>query len=204
MYRIENGQATEYFAPEARYIWALAVGPNGDLFVATGDKGRIYRVTNSGNGAGKGEIYYETGQVHVTALALDSQGRLLAGTEPNGILYRITARQKAFVLYDANLPEIRAIVPAPDGSIYAAGLGGGVARQTSVASSAATTLTSSTALPTVSTSITVTDQQAALIAPPKPEAPKATATSTPAVTYILIAELQLWRGPLGALQNPSG
>lgn len=182
VYRIENGRATEYFAPEARYIWALAVGPNGDLFVATGDKGRIYRVTNSSNGEGKGEIYYETGQVHVTALAVDSQGRLLAGTEPNGILYRITARQKAFVLYDASLAEIRAIVPAPDGSIYAAGLGGGVARQTSAASSAATTLTSSTALPTVSTSITVTDQQAALIAPPKPEAPKATPASAPAVT----------------------
>jgi hypothetical protein len=178
VYRIENGKATEYFAPEARYIWALAIASNGDLFVATGDKGRVYRVT----GAGKGEIYYETGQVHVTALAMDSQGRLLAGTEPNGILYRITARQKAFVLYDANLPEIRAIVPAPDGSVYVAGLGGGVARQTSAASSAASSLTSSTALPTVSTTITVTDQQAAFIAPPKPPAPQVTATSTPAAT----------------------
>jgi hypothetical protein len=177
VYRIENGKATEYFAPESRYIWSLAAAANGDLFVATGDKGRIYRVT----GAGKGEIYYETGQVHVTALAMDPQGQLLAGTEPNGILYRITARQKAFVLYDASLPEIRAIVPAPDGSIYVAGLGGGVARQTSAASSAATTLSSS-ALPTVSTTITVTDQQAGLIAPPKPEAPKSITPPTPSVS----------------------
>ena len=175
VYRIENGKATEYFAPEARYIWALSVASNGDLFVATGDKGRVYRVT----GAGKGEIYYETGQVHVTSLAMDAQGQLLAGTEPNGILYRITAKQKAFVLYDAGLPEIRAIVPAPDGDIYVAALGGGVARQTSAASSAATSLTSS-ALPTVSTTITVTDQQAGLIAPPKPEAPKPIAPPAPA------------------------
>ena len=146
VYRIENGNVTEYFAPEARYIWSLTAASNGDLFVATGDKGRVYRVT----GAGKGEIYYETGQVHVTALAMDPQGHLLAGTEPNGILYRITAKQKAFVLYDASLPEIRAIVPAPDGSIYVAALGGGVARQANAASSAANTLTSSV-LPTVST-----------------------------------------------------
>jgi len=179
VYRIENGKASEYFAPEARYIWALAVASNGDLFVATGDKGRIYRVM----GAGKGEIYYETGQVHVTALATDSQGRLLAGTEPNGILYRITARQKAFVLYDASLPEIRAIVPAPDGTIYVAALGGGVARQASAASSAATSLTSSTALPTVSTTITVTDQQAGgLIAPPRPSTAPIAAANSPAVT----------------------
>ena len=175
VYRIENGKAAEYFAPEARYIWALTAASNGDLFVATGDKGRIYRVT----GAGKGEIYYETGQVHVTALATDPQGQLLAGTEPNGILYRITGKQKAFVLYDANLPEIRAIVPAQDGNIYVAALGGGVARQASAASSATNTLTSS-ALPTVSTTITVTDQQAGLIAPPKPEAPKAIAPPAPA------------------------
>ncbi|MCU1339953.1 MAG: hypothetical protein JWO19_5534 [Bryobacterales bacterium] len=177
VYRIENGKATEYFAPEARYIWALSIASNGELFVATGDKGRIYRVT----GEGKGEIYYETGQVHVTALAMDSQGRLLAGTEPNGILYRITARQKAFVLYDASLPEIRAIVPTPDGTIYAAALGGGIARQMNAASSAAASLTSSV-LPTVSTTITVTDQQAGLIAPPKAEAPRVTAATTPPAT----------------------
>ena len=35
------------------------------------------------------------------------------------------------MLYDANLPEIRAIVPAPDGAIYVAALGGSVARATS-------------------------------------------------------------------------
>ncbi len=176
VYRIEDGKATEYFAPEARYIWALTIAANGDLYAATGDQGRIYRIT----GAGKGEIYYETGQSHVTALALDPQGRLLAGTEPNGILYRITGRQKAFVLYDANLPEIRAIVATADGNVYAAALGGGVARQTSAASSAI--LSSSAALPTMSTTITVTDQQSGLVAPPKPEAPKAATATTPVVS----------------------
>ena len=62
-------------------------------------------------GAGKGEEYYATGQSNVTGLMIDQQGRLLAGTEPNGILYRITAKDKAFVLYDSSLPEIRAVSP---------------------------------------------------------------------------------------------
>ena len=54
---------------------------------------------------------------------------MLAGTEPNGILYRISAKDKAFVLYDASLPEIRTIVPMPDGTVYAAALGGSVANR---------------------------------------------------------------------------
>ena len=66
--------------------------------MGTGDQGKIFRV----DGPGKGEVYYDTGQSHITGLAIDAQGRLLAGTEPNGILYRITAKDKAFVLYDSS------------------------------------------------------------------------------------------------------
>ena len=108
VYRIENGKASVYFSPGARYIWALKAAADGSLFVGTGDQGKVFRVTAAGVGA----VYYETGQSHVTCLELDSRGALLAGSEPNGILYRITAPNKAFVLYDASLPEIRAIVPA--------------------------------------------------------------------------------------------
>jgi hypothetical protein len=174
VYRIENGKATEYFAPGARYIWALKAAPDGALFVATGDQGKIFRVT----AAGHGDVYYETGQSHVTCLALDNQGRLLAGSEPNGILYRISGQGKAFVLYDASLPEIRAIVSAPDGTIYAAALGGSVAKRTSAAQSGIGAGTPLVTAPTMS--ITVTDAQAGLVPAPKPETPKPVVT-TPAV-----------------------
>jgi WD40 repeat protein len=181
IYRIEDGaagiKATEYFDPHARYIWALKFAPDGALFVATGDQGKIFRVT----GAGRGSVYYETGQSHVTCLAMDREGRLLAGSEPNGILYRITADKttaavKGFALYDADLPEIRAILPAPDGTIYAAALGGSIARHTGAASANATTETVTS--PTIS--VTVTDAQAGLTPAPKPDPQKATAAQ-PAV-----------------------
>lgn len=172
VYRIENGTAVEYFAPGAHYIWALAVAPDGALMVATGDEGKIFRVTS----AGQGSVYYETGQSHVTALAFDAQGRLLAGSEPNGILYRVTAPGKAFVLYKSNLPEIRAIVPAANGSIYAAAMGGGVAKRTAAAASAITS-TSGAGVPSVSTTITVTEQSG-INPPPKPaEVPKPSASA---------------------------
>ena len=156
VYRIENGKATEFFVPGERYIWALAFAPDGALFVATGQQGKIFRVT----AAGRGSLYYETGQAHVTCLAFDREGRLLAGSEPNGILYRITGTPaKGFVLYDANLPEIRTIVPLPDGSIYAAALGGSVAKRTGAASGTVQSTGGMLVAPPMS--ITVTDTQAA-------------------------------------------
>ncbi len=180
VYRIENGKATEYFAPKSKYIWSLATGPNGVLYVGTGDRGRVYRV----EGPGKGELYYETGQSHVTGLAVDSQGRVLAGTEPNGLLYRITAKDKAFVLYDSSLPEIRSIVPMPDGTVYAAALGGSVAKRAQSAQQALQNLGNGT-VTAPTTTITVEAQEntpGAEIKPPDPKATPQPAAASPQVT----------------------
>ena len=189
VYRIENGRATEYFNPQAKYIWALAVAPDGRLFVATGDQGKIHVVTN-----GRAEVYYETGQTHVTALALDPQGHLLAGSEPNGIVYRITAKDKAFVLFDAALPEIRSLLAGADGSLYVAALGGSLSKKTAAAANPA-------APPTVGApiSITVTDDaQAGLDLKPKEAKPAAPATSVtsalvPTVEYAGLEKAAIYR-----------
>ena len=191
VYRIENGKATEYFSPGEPYIWSLALAPDGALYVGTGQQGKIFRVTNGPDNKARGELYYETGQSHVTALAFDREGRLLAGSEPNGILYRITSTTgggnttagtpaKAFVLYQSHLPEIRSIVTASDGVIYASALGGSVARRVNATTSSLTSSTPVVVAPP--TSITVTaDAQAALATPPKPDAPKP-ATTPPTVS----------------------
>ena len=181
VYRIENGKAAEYFTPpKTRYIWSLAAGRDGALYVGTGDQGRIYRV----DGPGKGELYYETGQSHVTGLAIDPQGRLLAGTEPNGILYRVTAKDKAFVLYDASLPEIRSILPMPDGTVYAAALGGSVAKRAQSASQAAQGAMGGALTTATTTTITVEAQAGPEIKPPDPKTAQTTAASvtTPQVS----------------------
>src|SRR5436190_2117370 len=50
VYRIENGKASEYFAPNTKYIWSLAVAPDGTLYIGTGDQGKIFRVDAAGKG----------------------------------------------------------------------------------------------------------------------------------------------------------
>jgi len=194
VYRIEKRKAAEYFAPGTKYIWALKFAADGSLLVGTGDQGKIFRVA----GAGKGEVYYETGQNHVTALAFDSAGRLLAGTEPNGILYRIESKDRSFVLYDANLPEIRSIVPAPDGGVYVAALGGGLAGR--AGSPAGAGAAGQSGAPVTGASMTITVEGSAQAGPdlkPKAEAPKpaqpAPPPATPAVDLSSVEKSAIYR-----------
>jgi hypothetical protein len=171
-------QGRRVLQPESALHLVARHRPDGVLYVGTGDQGKVFRVDS----AGKGELWYETGQTHITGLAVDSGNRLLAGTEPNGILYRITAKDKAFVLYDATLPEIRSIVPMPDGTVYAAALGGSTAKRAQSANQAAQANAASGAAVTSSvTSITV-EAQAAEVKPPDPTKPTQTPTAAPAAS----------------------
>jgi hypothetical protein len=183
VYRIANGRAEKWFElneQNPRYVWALTVGRDGALYVGTGEPGRIYRVT----APGKSEIYFDSEQGHITALAWDSRNHLLAGSEPNGLLFRITAKDRGFVLLDANLPEIRSILPASDGSLYVAAMGGSLAKKTSATPAITTSGQPAVSAPAIS--ITVTDAQAQLNPQPKAEAPKTAATqpTTTAATAI--------------------
>ena len=81
VYRIENGVAKEFYNPGTKYIWALTFDKQGRLFVATGDKGVIYRV----NADGKGEPFYDTDETHIMSMVVDKDGNLIAG----GLLYGI-------------------------------------------------------------------------------------------------------------------
>jgi hypothetical protein len=149
VYRIEGTNAKEVWRPPAKYIWALKLGREGELYIATGEPGRVYRLAP---GASNAELYYETGQANVTALAVAGNGHVLAGTDPNGLLYEISAPEKANVLYDSSLPEIRAIVSDAKGNIYVAAMGGALSTRMGGASpSAASTAAVISSSPTVIT-----------------------------------------------------
>lgn len=111
--------SSEYFAPGTKYIWDLALDKAGNLYVATGDRGEIYRVTPKGEHS----LFFKSDETHIRVLALDAQGNLIAGTDGSGLIYRISPSGEGFVLYSAPKKEITALALDREGNIYAAGVG---------------------------------------------------------------------------------
>ena len=108
-----------YFAPGTKYIWDLCFDKAGNLYIATGDRGEIYKVTPKGDHS----IFFKSDETHIRVLALDAQGNLIAGTDGSGLIYRISPAGEGFVLYSAPKKEITALALGPEGNIYAAGVG---------------------------------------------------------------------------------
>ncbi len=115
-----NGWSSSvYFDPDAKYIWDLALDATGNLFVATGDHGEIYKVSANGQHA----LFFKSDEVHIRVLALDPKGNLIAGSDGSGLIYRISPNGDAFVLYSAPKKEITALAIDGAGNIYAAAAG---------------------------------------------------------------------------------
>jgi len=108
-----------YFAPGTKYIWDLALDTSGNLYVATGDHGEIYKVTAKGDHS----LFFKSDETHIRVLAIDAQGNLIAGTDGSGLVYRISPAGEGFVLYSAPKKEITALALDRAGNIYAAGVG---------------------------------------------------------------------------------
>jgi len=114
-----NYTARVFFEPTAKYIWALALDPQGRLYVGTGDRGEIFRVEPDGRGAS----FFKSDEAQVRVLGFDKAGNLMAGTDGSGLIYRITPQGEGFVLYSAPKKEITALAVDAQGNIFAAGAG---------------------------------------------------------------------------------
>ncbi len=108
-----------YFDPKTKYIWDLALDGTGNLFVATGDHGQIFRV----NPKGEHVVFFKSDEAHIRVLAFDLKGNVIAGSDGSGLIYRISPDGAAFVLYSAPKKEITALAVDKEGNIYASAVG---------------------------------------------------------------------------------
>lgn len=101
-----------------RYIYAITADADGMLYLATGPKGRIYRLPPFG---GEAEVVYESRDKNILSLAFAKDGSLLAGSDTRGLVYQIDVKSRtARVLYDSQQKEITALTTDSDGNIYLA------------------------------------------------------------------------------------
>jgi hypothetical protein len=122
-----------YFAPGTKYIWDLALDKGGNLLVATGDHGEIYKVTPKGEHS----LFFKSDETHIRVMALDAKGNVIAGSDGSGLIYRISPAGEGFVLYSAPKKEITSLALDRAGNIYAGAVGekrvGGASGGSSVA-----------------------------------------------------------------------
>jgi sugar lactone lactonase YvrE len=100
-------------ADDVKYIWDLACAKDGSLVAATGDQGRLLRITADG----KSEVLIASKAHHVLCLAMASDGAIYAGTDAEAVVYRY-ADKKSFVLYDAEEAEITGLALDGEGNLY--------------------------------------------------------------------------------------
>jgi outer membrane protein assembly factor BamB len=120
VYRVdpESGAQTVFFNPAQAYIWDLEVLQGGDVAVATGVEGKLFRV----NAKGEGKVLYDAQDTHIRSIAARKDGSILAGASGKGRIYHITSDGNAHALFESSLNEIASLYVDPSGTAWAAGV----------------------------------------------------------------------------------
>lgn len=84
------------------FTWDAVSDNNGNLYIATGDGAKIFRVEPSG----RGNLLAAWDTVEVYSLAIDRNGILYAGTSPDGKIYRFDKNNKPKVFVDLDAKYI--------------------------------------------------------------------------------------------------
>jgi hypothetical protein len=104
-------------------LFVAAPGKNGELFVGTGDSGKVLRVM----GGGAVETWATLAEQEVTAVAYGPDGLVYAGGSPGGKVYRIE-NGKASLYYDTKAQYVWALAFAGPDLYVATGLPGEIHR----------------------------------------------------------------------------
>jgi PQQ-like domain len=118
IYRIDpnDGKATELFDPNQAYIWSMEFLPGGDLVVATGVEGKLFRVSPKG----EGKVLFDSPDTHLRSMAVKKDGTLLVGGSSKARIYEVKGDGAAHALFESPLSEIAAIYVDADGVGWAA------------------------------------------------------------------------------------
>jgi hypothetical protein len=104
---------------DAAHVWDMVEDRDGNLFVATGNDGKIYKVPPEG----KPLVLHSGEPSQVLCLALASDGSIYAGTGPHGQILRIDARGQTKVFGETGEDYVWSLAIDPKGQALYAGTG---------------------------------------------------------------------------------
>ena len=113
-----NGKAKVVYEDEdIKYIWDIAVGAAGRIYLGTGPTGKVLTLNAQG---GDAEVLYEAKEKNILSLALDADGLVYAGGDEYGLIYRIDPGSKAVsIVYDSQRGEVSGLDFDEAGNLYA-------------------------------------------------------------------------------------
>lgn len=109
-------QLTEVFDTEEPYIWTATSDAKGNIFLGTGNNGKVFKVTPGGQGS----LFFDAEELEATALATDKAGNLYVGTSPDGKVYHVAPDGTAATYFDPEETYIWALLMDDSGILYAA------------------------------------------------------------------------------------
>ncbi len=99
-------------------VWAVVEDSAGNLYVGTGNEGKIYKISADGDTA---ELYYNSPEVTIYSLAIGPDDALYAGTGPDGLIYKITdATTPPTTILNEGDKYVWALQFDAEGNLYAA------------------------------------------------------------------------------------
>ena len=111
------GLATELiYETAAPFLWSLVPGPDGALFIGTGNEGRVFKV----DAQGKGTPFFDAAELEAHALAAGPDGSLFVASSPDGTIYKVDRNGAAQPFFDPDDRYIWALTLDPKGNLYAA------------------------------------------------------------------------------------
>ena len=99
----------------APFLWAMAPGPDGSLFVGSGNEGKVFRI----DAAGKTTTFFRAGESEVHALVPAPGTGLYVATSPEGKIYKVDASGSSSIFFDPEDKYIWSLVVDAAGSVYA-------------------------------------------------------------------------------------
>ncbi|MEO8257349.1 MAG: hypothetical protein ABI868_08400 [Acidobacteriota bacterium] len=114
--RLTLGPATELvYETSAPFVWSVVAGPDGSMFVGTGNEGKVFRVDQQG----RGTVFFDAPELEAHALAPAPNGGLYVATSPDGRIYKLDRDGKDTVFFDPDDKYIWSLAVDAKGTLYA-------------------------------------------------------------------------------------
>jgi hypothetical protein len=103
---------------EASRVWDLARGPDGELYAATGDEGKVFR--RPGKDGAAWSVAYDAADTQALSIAVTPDGQVFVGTGPTGQVVDLTDPKHPANRPGPDVQYVWDLAADPHGNLYAA------------------------------------------------------------------------------------